>query len=169
MIELYNELELIQNDIPNLFILNRSSIIIEDVCFVGCTLWTQAVMGVPNYIVRIKDISAEKYNYMFQRDLEYVENMINYCKQNKLRMVMISHHCPSFSLAKKKDNYKFKSLYASNLDYLFDINKIHTWVYGHVHINNDIITSGGTRMVSNQKGKPMDDVKSFVKDKVIYV
>jgi predicted phosphodiesterase len=159
----------IKEQIPNLHILNRNSVIIEDVCVVGCTLWSQAVVDVPPYIVRIPDMNMFKYNSLFTQDLHYIENMVEYCQKKKLKMLMVTHHCPTFSVGRKRNVDKYKSLYYSNLDYLLDNKKIHTWVCGHVHINFDAKMRNGTRLVSNQRGKAKDNITDYVLDKVIDV
>ena len=97
--------------------------------------------------------------------------IIDYCKNNNLQMVVVSHHCPTYSVLGQ--NYhkkeKYLSLYVSNLDHLLDKNNIHTWVCGHIHKNFDFITENGTRIVGNQKGKPKDRIHDFLRDYVIQV
>ena len=39
--ELLKDVKEIELQIPNLHILNRSSLIIDNVCIVGCTLWSR--------------------------------------------------------------------------------------------------------------------------------
>ena len=168
MESILQDLEKIKSDIPNLYILNRNSVIIEDVCVVGCTLWSQATAGVPPFIVRIPEMNVVKYNSLFREDLHYIENMINYCQKKNLKLLVVTHHCPTFAATPKRMD-RYKSLYCSNLDYLLDSKKVHTWICGHVHINFDMKTRNGTRLVSNQKGKPKDKVMHYVLDKVITV
>lgn len=159
----------IKSQISNLYILNRSSVIIDDVCVAGCTLWSQANVNIPPYIVRIPEMNISKYNYLFNEDRTYIENMIKYCQNKKLKLLVVTHHCPSYLLGLRKKNDKYRSLYCSNLEYILDRKKIHTWVCGHVHNNFDIISRNGTRLVSNQKGKPKDGVINYFLDKVITV
>lgn len=97
--------------------------------------------------------------------------MMRYCKSNDLQMVVVTHHCPSYDVLQNshKSNDRFVSLYVSNLDYLLDSSYVHTWIAGHTHKNFDYITQGGTRLVSNQRGKPRDHVYDFSKDFVVKV
>jgi len=169
MEELFEDITCIKKEIPNLYILNRNSVIIEDVCIVGCTLWSQAIVDVPPFIVRVKNINIEKYNSMFRHDLCYIENMIDYCQQKSLKLVVVTHHCPTYSVAQNKKDDKYKSLYASNLDNLLSAQKVHTWICGHIHRNFDFYTKNSTHLVSNQKGKLKDKVIDFSKCKVITV
>jgi len=167
MSELYQDLLVIKKGIANLFVLSRSSVVIGDVCIAGCTLWSQAMVEIPKFIVKIKGINTRIYNGLFRRDLAYIEHMISYCKKKELKLVVVTHHCPTHFVSRKAHMYK--SLYTSNLDYLLDSQKVHTWICGHNHKNFDLVTPLGTHLISNQKGKPRDHVEDFSKKKVIEV
>ncbi len=169
MNELLSDLDKIKKEIPNLYILNRSSVQIEDVCIAGCTLWSNSFVDVPPFIVRINGINMKKYNSMHKEDLNYIEYMVKYCQEKKLKLLMITHHCPTYLVTRKKDKDKYKSLYASDLDYLLSEEKVHTWVCGHIHDNFDFYTKNGTHLVSNQKGKPKDNIQDFSLTKIICV
>lgn len=162
---------IIQQSISNLHVLNRSSVQIEDVCIIGCTLWSELMVTLPKFIVRIPDMNTIVYNKKHQSDLLYIKKMIKYCKENKLKLMVVTHHCPTYSVitSKKKMRDKYISLYASHLDYLLTKENVHTWVCGHIHINFDKKTDGGTRLIGNQIGKPKDNIKDYNKKLVIEV
>jgi len=107
------------------------------------------------------------YNELYRRDLRYINGMVKYCKKESLKLIIVTHHCPSYTVIKKRK--RFTSLYASNLDILLDSDGIHTWICGHNHCNFDFITDNGTRLVSNQRGKPKDNIKDFSLRKLIIV
>lgn len=161
----------IEQNIQNLFILNKSSIMIEDVCITGCTLWSDLKISIPKFIVRIHGISNEIYTQKFNSDLNYINKMIDHCDKNNYKLVVVTHYCPSYTVTnncKKKD--KYISLYTSNLDYLLDTNKIHTWICGHIHTNFDYKHNEVcTRIVGNQKGKPKDKITDYLKNFVIQI
>jgi predicted phosphodiesterase len=163
-----SEIEKFSSQIPNLYILNRKSILIDDVCITGCTLWSQAVF-VPKYIVKIPQFNTYQYNEHFKKDLAYIEKMIKYCESKNYKHLVVTHHSPTFKVFNTKKRTKFDTLYYSNLDYLLHSKKVHTWVFGHVHMNFDFHTHNGTRLVSNQKGKPKDKITDFMLDKVITI
>ena len=164
---LYN----IEQNITNLFILNKSSIMIEDVCITGCTLWSDLKISIPKFIVRIHGISNEIYTQKFKSDLNYINKMIEHCDTNNYKLVVVTHYCPSYTITnncKKRD--KYISLYTSDLDYLLDTNKIHTWICGHIHTNFDYKHNQvGTRVVGNQKGKPKDKITDYLKNFVLQI
>lgn len=160
----------IENSINNLFVLNQNSIIIDDLCITGCTLWSKPEIEIPKYIVRIHGITNQIYEDLHNKDLEYVKKMINYCQNNSLKLVVVTHYCPTAKVLKdcyKKD--KLISLYVTPLDYLLQSSKVHTWICGHIHKNFDFITEGGTRVVSNQKGKLRDNITDFSKEFLVEI
>lgn len=170
MTELSKKFIELERNIDNLYILDKSSVMINDVCIVGCTLWSKPKTYVPPYICRIHEINTNKYNEMFNEHLEYIKKMMKYCYRKQKKLLVITHHCPTYSVMKgKKKKDKFVSLYASDLDYLLRSEFVHTWVCGHIHENFDFITKNGTRVVGNQLGKPKDKIKDYRKDMNIIV
>lgn len=161
----------IEKSINNLYVLNRSCAQIDDVCIVGCTLWSKPALNIPNFIVRIEGMNTNLYTQKFKFELEYIKEMIDYCAKKQLKLLVVTHHCPTYcvitSTKKKKD--KYISLYASHLDDLLIKDKIHTWVCGHIHSNFDLFTEGGTHLIGNQKGKPKDKIIDYKKDLIIFV
>jgi predicted phosphodiesterase len=152
----------LNNSWENFNVLDRGSVQIGELCIVGATLWSDIQCDLPKFIVRIHKITSEIYQDMFIGDLKYIEQMVEYCHEKKLKMMCVTHHPPTYAVmngVKKRD--KYISLYASNLDYLLKIDNIQTWVCGHVHSNFDFVTEGGCRVVGNQKGKPKDNISDF--------
>ena len=76
--------------------------------------------------------------------------MIKYCNKNNYTLVVVTHHPPLMKIVDGNKKKKFKSLYATDLEYLFYKDDIHTWICGHVHKNFDFVTANGTRVL----GKP---------------
>jgi len=157
----------LEDDIPNLVILNEGCVRIDDVCVVGCTLWTKAKTEIPKF-VRIQGMNKERYNKLHSKDIKYIMERMNYCNKNKLKMLMVTHHPPTYKVIKgKKASDKYISLYASDLDELLRGDYINTWVCGHTHRNFDFETTLKTRLLSNQKGKPNDEITNFRTNMVI--
>ena len=153
----------LQNKIPNLKILNSSSIIIGDICFAGCTLWSKPDGQIPSFIVRIHEVRTKEYNSKHMEELEYLKNMMLFCQKNSYKLVVITHYPPTKKVlegacAKKR---KFHSIYASDLDYLLNVSLVQLWICGHVHKNFDFISDLGCRVVGNQKGKEKDRILDY--------
>lgn len=161
---LKDRLYTIERSISNLYVLDRSSVRIDDVCIAGCTLWTKPEIPIPKYIVRIHKMDSSVYSAIHDSDVKYIGKMIKFCEKNKLRLVVVTHHGPTYRILDgTKKRKKFVSLYVNQLNHFLTSSKVHTWICGHVHHNFDFITSGGTRVVGNQKGKLKDNIKDFSK------
>ena len=174
----------IEHEIENLYILNRRSVILNNICITGCTLWSKAEVKIPKFIVRIHGMTTELYNKKHYNDLKYINKMIDHCQENNMKLIVITHHCPSFNIMdntykmlqnndygkeniKKRDRYV--SLYFSKLDNLLTKEKVHTWICGHIHQNFDYISKGGTRLIGNQYGKPRDNIDDYSKEFVVKI
>lgn len=160
----------IENNIENLYILNQSSLIIDNICITGCTLWSDLKVKIPKFIVRIHGINNNIYEKKYENDLKYIKKMINYSQANNLKFVAITHYCPTYKVlenSNKRD--KYVSLYTSELDYLLSQDQVHTWICGHIHKNFDFNTENGTRVVGNQLGKPKDNIKDYSKNFVVEI
>ena len=159
---LHQRLLNMQNHIENLHILCGDSILLDNVCIAGCTLWSNSEIPLPKYIVKIHDINKEVYNCMHKNDVEYIENMIKKCKKHKYKLVVVTHHCPMYkTLEGSQKRTEIHSLYATDLSRLLSKENIDTWICGHVHNNFDFVTEKGTRVVGNQKGKPKDNLTDY--------
>jgi predicted phosphodiesterase len=157
--------------LTNLHILSRESHhIIDNICIIGCTLWSDLGDSVLPYWVSMVNpyFTTKTYTHEFREDLAYIKRMINYAKGNDLIPFVVTHYVPSFFGSTSHDPKG--CLYNSNLDYLLtDKNRVHTWVFGHSHRNYDNYSENmkTTRVVSNQRGK--DFHHSFNPMKVIDV
>ena len=161
----------IEQIINNLYVLSKSSVQINDVCIVGCTLWSNPDIVVPKFIVRIHNMNTKVYKQKYEGELKYIKKMIKYCKNKQKKLLVVTHHCPTYSVitTKKKLKDKYISLYANHLDHLLNSDMVHTWVARHIHINFDLITEGGTHLIGNQLGKPKDKITDYKKNMIINV
>jgi predicted phosphohydrolase len=168
LVDLESRLRGLQKLVNNLYVLDRSSVRIGNTCIAGATLWSEPKCKVPPFIVRIEELHTAEYRRRHIADLEYIRRMMKYCTTNGYKLIVITHYPPSLQVVECVNKKKrFKSLYATDLEYLLCKDKVHTWVCGHIHKNFDYITEQGTRVVSNQKGKPRDRITDFSKKFVI--
>lgn len=168
--DLFQDFLLIEQSIDNLYVLNRSSVRINDVCIVGCTLWSKPLVEIPKFMIKFHGMNNIKYEQKYNRDLEYIQKMIKYCSKKNLKLLVVTHYCPTYSIVtERRKTDRYISLYTSHLDHLLNKTMVHTWVCGHIHINFDLVTDKGTHLVGNQKGKPKDKLIDYKKDKIIIV
>ena len=158
--------------IPNFYLLNGGKIEFGDLCIVGCTLWSSISVDIPEYIVKIKGISKELYNYMNSRDIQFIRDSVKYCKLNKKRLIVVTHYPPILQSEKLKKNYKYRKLYYNELEYIIKEGGIDTWIFGHSHLNieRDIETDDGkiTRLRCNQKGKLREPLLNYSRCRTCY-
>ena len=152
--------------IPNLIILDRSSVIMGNICISGCTLWSNPDVAMPSFYTRLHGMDLEKYREKFEADLVFINDTMGYCKEKGHDLVMVTHYCPHkyIKLTEEhgyEENNELESFYMTDLSHLMDKNLVKLWIYGHTHINCDMVSPMGTRIVSNQKGKLKNNVYNF--------
>lgn len=141
-----NEMILSKSKPDNLHFLNKSKITIENITFLGCTLWTYIPPKSISHVVecmndyeliytdKLNDelLQTSDVNLEHKSCIDWLEYEINNNDNNNL--IIITHHLPSFSLIDKKyaKYHKLNSAFASDLTNLFN-EKIKYWICGHTH------------------------------------
>lgn len=154
--------------ITNLHFLSRNSVIIEDVSFIGTTLWTDY----DNNNQHAKDIarvSMADYKYIWSGDTSFritPDDLLKIHQHDKmfifdehkkaysqgLKTVVITHHLPSYkSVHPFYTSSPLNCAFASNLDNEIEHSDIDVWVHGHTHYCFDYIL-GNTKIKCNPRG-----------------
>jgi predicted phosphodiesterase len=158
---------------PNVYMLEQDTKIIDDVVFVGGTLWTNmnkrdpltmhAIEGMMNDFRIIRNefrsyapMSALDVAIRHDKTLSYIKLIVQEHKDKKC--VVVGHHSPSFQSV--HDMYKHETLmnggYHSDLsEFILDHPQIKLWTHGHTHYPFDY-TIGETRVVCNPRGYEND-------------
>jgi len=158
---------------PNVYFLENDTKIIDDVTFVGATLWTDMNKGDPLTMHAIEGmmndfriIKNDKRNYapMSARDvasrhartLGYFRSVL--AEQHDRKFVVVGHHSPSFQ--SMHPMYQAQTLmnggYHSDLsEFIMDHPQIKLWTHGHTHHPFDYVI-GETRVVCNPRGYEND-------------
>lgn len=155
------------NQFANVYFLEDQVKEIDDVMFVGSTLWTdmnkndwytkyQVKQGMSDFRI----IKNDKNNYhnlhpddvivRHAKSLEFIKTTV---ANTSKKVVVVTHHAPSdLSVADcYKDQILMNGAYRSNLeDFVMDSNITH-WYHGHTHFPFDYIL-GNTRVVCNPRG-----------------
>ena len=158
---------------PNITMLEQDMKIIDDVVFVGGTLWTNmnkrdpltmhAIEGMMN---DFRIIRNDKRNYAtmsaldvairHDKTLGYIKHVVQEHKDKTC--VVVGHHSPSFQSV--NPIYAHETLmnggYHSDLsEFIMDHPQIKLWTHGHTHHPFDYVI-GETRIVCNPRGYEND-------------
>ena len=158
---------------PNVYMLEQDMKIINDVVFVGGTLWTDMNRRDPLTMHAMKDMMNDfrivrndqrEYAAMSTLDvairhdktLGYIKLIVQEHKDKKC--VVVGHHAPSFKSV--SEQYASQTLmnggYASDLsEFIMDHPQIVLWTHGHMHQPFDYVI-GETRVVCNPRGYEND-------------
>ncbi len=154
---------------PNIHFLERDCVKIQDVTFIGGTLWTDMNKADPLTMHAIKDMMNDfriirndkrEYAKMSPQDvilrhrqtLDYIKSVV--AERGDEKFVVVGHHSPSFQSV--SEEYKHETLmnggYHSDLsEFILDRPQIKLWTHGHTHHCFDYMI-GETRIVCNPRG-----------------
>ena len=146
----------------NVFLVNNTSVIYENVNLIFSTLWSHISTAYQWQIERslndfhlIKNkglrFSAEQYNQLHAESLAFIQNELS-AHQN-VQNAVFTHHCPTF--LNYPEHYKgdvFNEAFAVELHDFIETSGIACWVYGHHHTNTPEFMIGNTKLITNQMG-----------------
>lgn len=150
----------------NLYFLNDETKIIDDVVFIGSTLWTdcnksdpitlQALKGMLNDFRCITDDSGP---FLPKDSVELHNKSLGYIKEvlinnHDKKCVVVTHHSPSFKSCNPKysnDTLMNGGFHSDLSEFILDHPQIKLWTHGHTHDPFDYMI-GDTRIVCNPRG-----------------
>jgi predicted phosphodiesterase len=158
---------------PNVHFLERDCVKIEDVTFVGGTLWTNMNKGDPLTLHAVRDMmndfriiknDAKGFTPLKPADtairhretLDYIRSVI--AEKHDEKFVVVGHHSPSFQSVHEqyKNEHLMNGAYHSDLsEFIMDHPQIKLWTHGHTHHTFDYVI-GETRIVCNPRGYHSD-------------
>lgn len=153
----------------NVIFLENECVEINDVVFIGCTLWTDmnkndpitinAVVGAMNdfLVVRHNEQEYRKFRptdvvKIHTESLKYIESIVT--NDTNKTYVVVGHHAPCKKSVKPKyeNQYHLNGAYSSDLsDFILNNPQIKLWTHGHTHDKFDYMI-GDTRIVCNPRG-----------------
>jgi DNA repair exonuclease SbcCD nuclease subunit len=164
---------------PNVYFLERDIKVINEVSFIGATLWTDMNKGDPLTLHAISDmmndfriIRNDEHGYTklrpahamyrHQQTLAYLKAVLPDMKDKKV--VFVGHHGPSAMSTHPKyaGDYLMNGGYRSELsEMILDNPQIKLWTHGHMHDPFDYMI-GTTRVVCNPRGYSGHDPQADV-------
>lgn len=160
-------------------IFNNNHVVVDDVLFVGSTLWTDFAAGSP---VVMNEVQAgmNDYHYIGRLDLDDMNyfnrhesrlitaefilqehlQSISYIRQTLelhkgiQNVVVFTHMAPTYkSINTEHSGNVLDHAYASNLsEFILDHPQIKYWIHGHTHQSTEYKVGDSTTVVSNQLG-----------------
>lgn len=172
----------------NLIFMDQNTVIIDDVKFIGATLWTDMDNGDPLFYLRADDKHTGLNDYRYIRwgtadfpysrrfrprdafalhlkDLAYIRDNLTY---DTRKTVVMTHHAPLISIVNrgKYGNHPLNPAYGSHLEKFVANSFIDLWISGHVHDTTDD-DFFGTRIVKNARGYSNRENPAFMPNAII--
>ena len=164
---------LLKEQLPdNVYLLENETVDIDDVTFVGATLWTdmnnndpvtlfhmKSMMNDYKYITNFYEAKSLYYKLQpevtvetFRRSRDYIRAVVENDPTRKY--VVVTHHAPSRSSTHPRFAHEtlMNGAFSSNLDeFIMDHPQIRVWTHGHTHDPFDYMI-GETRIICNPRG-----------------
>ena len=167
----------------NVHVLDNASVMIDDVLFIGSTLWADMLpeafhsmndsriiwdhTEVGAYSTFVGRVSIETIKAMHKAAKRFIHEAVY---QDARKIVVVTHHTPSFASIgdRYKDDTTMNTGYATNILEEFK-GFVDLWIHGHTHHCVDYVEHG-IRVVSNQRGYVGYELATgFDPDKVITI
>lgn len=156
----------------NLEVVEKETIVVNDVAFVCATLWTSMDN---NNVMTMNDAKLWMNDYKYirtgpkcepwrqklapldtitdhRRAVEYIFPEIIKQKEDGKKVVVVTHHLPSFqSIPKQHHGDDLNGAYASELFEDIADTKPDVWIHGHTHGSSDYMLAD-TRVICNPRG-----------------
>jgi hypothetical protein len=163
----------IQSQLPdNVFLLENETHIVEDVTFVGATLWTDMNKGdaltkfhVSQAMNDYREVTMfnesknlyhrltpDRTEQEHHNSRQYIQHVVS--KNPSGKFVVVTHHAPSKMSIKPRyaGDHLMNGAYSSELgDFILDHPQIKVWTHGHTHDTFDYMI-GSTRILCNPRG-----------------
>lgn len=155
-----------------LHFLERRSIEVDGVRFLGCTLWSGFDLYGADKAEAYMDIAKRGINDYWMIHAKGGKNLTprdtvklhrtavrwldaELSKPFTGKTVVVTHFAPHLGcVASQHDGSDLSPYFVTDLSYLMRKHQIDVWCHGHTHTNNDFRVEGRCRVISNQLGYP---------------
>ena len=162
MINTLNELR-VQTKLYNINFLENDTLVINDVRFLGTTLWTD-FDNKNKEIMQYASMNMNDYNYIglngyvltpediFNIHLKSKEWLLNELGNSfNGKTVVVTHHAPTTESWHGELDSMYLYNYCNGFDELFERFDIDLWIHGHIHSSSDY-NINNSRVVCNPRG-----------------
>lgn len=145
----------------NITVVNNVEFQFEDIHFIFSTLWTRISEKNEKYIeMNVSDFEcitnndkkfrASDYNRLHSESLNFIRKST---ETEKSKVVIVTHHLPSFLCNKPSHNRSIiNEAFSVNLTDFIETSNVNFWIYGHSHFNQKPLHIGKTVLLTNQLG-----------------
>jgi predicted phosphodiesterase len=146
-------------DLPNVHYLQCESVIIDEVEFLGCTLWSE-VSG-DTWLINdgssIENFSLDTYKDLYQKHRTWLTDKLN--EPSTRKRIVVTHHLPSYKcIDSQYTNDNINQFFASHLDEL--VPKAMMWLCGHSH-SPSCCQIGRTYVFVHPRGYPGENPSDY--------
>lgn len=173
--------ELKRLGVANVFVLERTTIVLDQVKFVGGTLWTNMKNGDPlvklnfrltmsadcQYIKQQSDYRKLNEHVIIEKHVATADYIFKHARRDSPEqvVVVVTHMAPSYSSVNEMYRNPSDELanyyYFSDLDQkILDNGQIDLWFHGHTHCPADYLV-GNTRVVNNARGYAVSESTDY--------
>ncbi len=149
-----------KNELTNVHFLHNSFYDIGEYRFVGSILWSHIYDDkyLTNDYEQVYEFTIEKMNEMHKECKEYIKETLEMSFKEEKKVIMITHHLPSFQLNHPKYAHyiNYHQCFSSHSDDLI-VEPVKAWIFGHTHAVIDKRIKG-IQCVSNPIGYPGQNV-----------
>ena len=160
--------KLCSNASSNIYVLNDEMIEIQGVRFLGSTLWTDfELFGLTDKYFSVQQAKKNMADFSVIK-----KGSKNFHPDDSIRLhnqsagwlkcmlaehfagntVVVTHHAPSsISVHPRYASNLLTPAFASNLEYMMDVDRVKLWIHGHMHNPSDYEING-TRILCNPRG-----------------
>jgi predicted phosphohydrolase len=145
----------------NINIVNNIELQYEGIQFVFSTLWTKISKKNEKYVeLNVSDFECiskndkkfkvSDFNKIHDESLKFVRQSLDHRKK---KVVMVTHHVPSFLCNKPAhNNSDINEAFCVDLTDYIEKSNVGFWIYGHSHFNQKPLYIGKTILLTNQLG-----------------
>ena len=164
-------------------LLDRETVVIEGVKFLGATLWTDfGYFGEARRWAACQTAAREMNDFRLiytttglltpqetmqwhRRDREWIERVLG--EEHAGPVVVVTHHAPTpASVQPRYRGDLLTAAFASDLDPVIARHQPELWIHGHMHDNVDV-ELGATRVICNPRGYGAENADGFIEQLVI--
>jgi 3',5'-cyclic AMP phosphodiesterase CpdA len=146
-------------DLPNVSYLQCESVIIDDVEFLGCTLWSELStnLWLINDGCSIKKFTIKQYKELHRKHREWLTQKLS--EPTTRKRIVVTHHLPSYKcIDSQYTNDNINQFFASHLDHL--VPKATMWLCGHSHTES-CCQIGGVYVFVHPRGYPGENASDY--------